>query len=578
MNAIAIAPDEEAVESGGSRHHAALSLASHLLSTLHDENELFQRLVEILARELNSRRVSLMRVNREAGVLEMRAAVGIPQEVFALARPRIGEGIAGTCAAIGRPLFIDDHRRARGGSDLRAFLPEGMEGRNLPMSLTVPILVRGEVVGVVNVTDRADFEPYSGADITFISSVMAHAGHLFENAALMSHLASLRAFNERVLDTLADPLVVVDAEARVVSTNHRFDELFGGEPGLLLWEILPLEPMQRDLLCVAMQAAPEALPADALESWALAERLFDLQVTPFQDAGRQRQLVFLRDVTSRRQMERRLLAAEKMASLGVLAAGVAHEINNPIAFIKANARHTAEYFADLLGLLDQWRGVAAHLPPDAVATLHRAETALDLPNLREDIQLMVKETMVGIERVERIVAGLKSFAHPDTERTREAELVPLLENAILLTQGQWKYKLEIIRDFADAPTIWCLPNQLEQVFMNLIVNAAQAAREWGHLKVVARPSEDGVALRFEDDCGGIPPGIVDRIFEPFFTTKDIGEGTGLGLAISYNIIESHGGRLRVETEHGRGTAFVIELPGGAAGRPLVVKQQSRFRT
>ncbi len=558
--------DGDDIHQEAERRQAALSVASHLLATLHDEDETFQRLVEIVGRELNSERVSLMRLDREEGILQMRAAVGIPAVVVKEARTRVGEGIAGTCAKLGKPLFVDDHARARSDqTDLEEFVPQGDSSfGSLPMSLTVPILVKGEVVGVVNVTDRADSRPYSKQDIAFISSLMGHAGYLLENAALMTHLRSVRAFSEQVVNTIADPLAVVNADLSVVSWNQRFEREFGGALG----EAVELPDTHQARL-------RQAIDGDAsvnLRGWQIGERVYDVRVTPFSGGDYERYLVFLHDVTAHRQMERRLVSAEKMASLGVLAAGVAHEINNPIAFVKANARHMRSYFDDLLALLDLWR-------EGAEKAARREEKSLDLPQFVIDVEEMASQTIEGVERVERIVSGLKSFAHPDTQKTRQAEVSDLLDNAALLTQGKWRTRLSVEKAYDVVETVCCIPSQLEQVFMNLLINAAQAAPngELRTLTISTHPTERGVAVVFRDDCGGIPDAIVDRIFEPFFTTKDIGEGTGLGLAISYNIIEGHGGTLRVETEAGQGTTFTIELPSGESGAPMVVKQASRYR-
>lgn len=556
------------------RRQRAFGVASHLLATMHDERETFQQLVHIIARELHSRRVSLLQVDHGAGVLVMRAAVGISAEVMAVARPRIGEGIAGTCAQLGKPLYIDDHSRARGSSDLTAFVPAADHGAPPAMSLTVPILVKGEVVGVVNVTDRDDNRPYSRRDIDFVAALMGHAGFLLENAQLMKTLRSERAFTQRVLDTLADPLVVVDGALAVVAGNEAFERVFGAEGETLGARLGDDGPAHAAQLAEAIAAGGDA--TRQFPGWHLGERVFDVRLTPFDDAERHRYLLFMHDVTARHLMERRLVSAEKMASLGVLAAGVAHEINNPIGFVKANVRSAGGFIADLFDVTDAWR--AAALARGTVAQARALEEEVDVDGLREDAPRMVEEMVEGVERVEKIVAGLKTFAHPDTQKAHPSNLPELLDNAALLTQGKWKYSLELVKDYADVAPIVCLGNQLEQVFMNLIVNAAQAANGWGKLRIEGRDLPDGrVRLRFIDDCGGIPEGIVDKIFDPFFTTKDIGEGTGLGLAISYNIIETHGGTLQVEVREGEGTTFVIELPRGAQGQPMVVKQQSRFR-
>lgn len=563
-------------QSGDGRRQEALEVAAHLLRTLTDEKDTFQHLVEILAHELHSSRVSLLEVDWESQTLQMRAAIGLPEEVVRTARPKIGEGIAGTCAQLGEPLFIDDHERLRARStDLTAFIPEAEGFGALPMSLTVPILVRGEVVGVVNVTDRRDSEPYSQEDIHFISALMGHAGYLIENATLFKHLRALKAFSERVINTLSDPLVVVDPSFELVSRNERFKQLFGGEAGDSLWSCVEADEAQQEAISKA-RLEPDSIAQATLDDWQLAGRLFDIRVTPFSDGEAERYLVTFRDMTSRRQLERRVVSAEKMASLGVLAAGVAHEINNPLGFIKSNLRHAREYFGDLLEVLEAWRAKAGLLPKSMLSELEALASQVGLEDIQADIKQLFNETQEGVNRVEAIVAGLKSFAHPDTQKTREANLKRLLDNAALLTQGKWKYKLVIKQRYEDHH-IYCLPTQLEQVFMNLIVNAAQASPEWETLTISSEETAQGVRLIFEDTCGGIPQAHLERIFEPFFTTKDIGIGSGLGLSISYNIIEAHGGLLSVETEEGKGTRFFIDLPKGQLGRPLVVKQHSRFR-
>jgi signal transduction histidine kinase len=570
-------PGPDADDDVQGRRLMALSFASRLMTTVQDETEIFQRLVEVVARELASKRVSLMQVNREAGVLEMRVAVGIPKEIIRAARPRLGQGIAGTCALLGKPLFIDDHQRARSNGDLSEFVPDGNEFKNLPMSLTVPIKVKGEVVGVVNVTDRSDAEPYSNQDIAFISALMGQAGYLLENATLLRHLSALRAYSEQVVNTLTDPLAVIDDQFRIVSCNTRFQAQFAAQAGDYLWDRLPIENEARTALAHHTSGQATAAP---LTEWTLDERVYDPTVTPFKlETAQSRYLLFLRDVTARRAMERRLVGAEKMASLGVLAAGVAHEINNPLAFVKSNARNAADYMKDMVSVVEAWHTAAdaagAH---PAFAKARAVEDAVDLEFLSSDLARMMQESVDGVERVEKIVIGLKSFAHPDTQKAHKVRVQDLVENAITLTQGKWKYKLEMQRRFADLEPLWCLPNQLEQVFMNLIVNAAQAAKEWGKLEIsVVAHEDDEVEVAFRDTCGGIPDDIRERIFEPFFTTKDIGEGTGLGLAIAYNIIENHGGRIWVDSEPGVGSTFRIRLPSGDEARPMVARQASRFR-
>ena len=569
-------------ESGDDEAHGrrlmALSFASRLLTTVHDENETFQRLVDIVARELNSERVSLMQLDRESGTLEMRCAVGIEGDIVRRARGRIGVGIAGTCAALGKPVYVDDHARARAQTvdgELTDFVVEGQGLQNLPMSLTVPIKVKGEVVGVVNVTDRRGREAYTRTDIAFIEALMGQAGHLLENTMLVRHLHELKAFSEQVVNTLGDPLAVVDDDLRLVSYNRAFQRLFGGAPGAWLWDSLPLDAEDREALVARFSGAAQPLRALSLQ-----ERTFEPSVMRFadEDGGPPRHLLFLHDATQRRQMERRLVGAEKMASLGVLAAGLAHEINNPISFVKSNLGHVGTYLTEALAVVDAWRNAAAVVGPHpAFEAARQVEEAQELEFIRSDAAKIMRECLDGADRVQRIVQGLKSFAHPDTETAREAKPADLIEHAVLFTQGKWKYKLELRREVEDVPPIYCLAGPLEQVFMNLIVNAAQAAQTWARLDIRVRARDGGVEFVFRDTCGGVPEAIRGRIFEPFFTTKDVGEGTGLGLSIAYNIIESHGGRLALEVDEDIGSTFTVWLPVGADAKPIVAQQMSRFR-
>ncbi len=551
----------------------ALELSVGLMQAANDEDEFIRRLTHTIADELASRRVSIMQVDPERVELVMRAAVGIPAEVIAHARTPIGQGIAGVSAQIGEPIYVDDHAQVRAGGVTAQQLAKAAPGT--PMSLTVPIKNHGQVVGVVNITDRHDGQPYTPRDIDFIDALTRQAGFLLENARLMSGLARLKAFNESVIDTIDDPLVVVDGRGRIAAVNRCFRSCFRGDRGDGLRETLPLSGPQQAVLDALL--AGEAVPLEARMGWPIARRVYDISAQPFESEELPLTLVVLRDITDKADRERRLLSAEKMASLGVLASGIAHEINNPVAYAKANTRTLGEYVTDLLQALDAWRA-AAH--SGDLTAARAAEAELGIASLRGDLDQIVREIIEGIERVERIVKSLKSFAHPDTEKARPASLNALIESAVLLTQGKWKRALVVSLELApDLPGLACLPTQLEQVFMNLIVNAAQAAGEGAgrQLQIATAATAEGLQVTFTDDCGGIPDDVRERIFEPFFTTKDIGEGSGLGLAISRNIVVGHGGTLDLTVRPGEGSTFTVSLPLGEAGRPMVVKQLSRYR-
>ena len=269
--------------------------------------------------------------------------------------------------------------------------------------------------------------------------------------------------------------------------------------------------------------------------------------------------------------------------MGILAAGVAHEINNPLGFVKTNTKEAGRYFEDLFEILDAWDDYAQnHALPANIQPKQVAED-IGLDEVREDVPNLVRESLEGLDRIQKITASLKSFAHPDTENTRQAQLSVLVENALVITQSKWKHTLDIERDIPTHGDLSCIPSQLEQVFMNLVVNAAQAAKGKGitsTMKIYTRLTDEqarSIQIRFEDRCGGISREVVERIFDPFFTTKDIGEGTGLGLHIAHNIIEGHGGTIEVDSQPPTGTTFIITLPLGVKQGPMVIKQLSRFK-
>jgi signal transduction histidine kinase len=254
-----------------------------------------------------------------------------------------------------------------------------------------------------------------------------------------------------------------------------------------------------------------------------------------------------------------LLQSEKMASIGQLAAGVAHEINNPIAFVRANLISLKGYVGDMLSLVDaQDPGRGNH--PVAGATA-RTQT-IDIDFLREDIPALLGESIEGVTRVEKIVKDLKEFSHLDEADWQKVDLHRGIDTTLNVAAHELKYKVEVIRDYGDLPLVECLPFQLNQVFLNLVVNAAQSIEGRGTLTISTGIDDDNdwVWIRIADTGKGIEPAHLTRIFEPFFTTKPVGIGTGLGLSVSYSIVRRHGGNIEASSELGKGAEFTIRLP------------------
>lgn len=262
------------------------------------------------------------------------------------------------------------------------------------------------------------------------------------------------------------------------------------------------------------------------------------------------------------QTQGQLLQSEKMAAVGQLAAGVAHEINNPTGFVSSNLGALRRYLEQLLAVIDTDEKAIAALsathPARQAAEARRQEAELDF--LREDIPNLLEESAEGLGRVRRIVADLKDFSRMDEADIQDADLNQGLESTLNVVANEFKYKAKVVRAFGDLPKVRCCPAQINQVFMNLLVNAGQAIDSAGTITLRTGYEGQCVWVEIGDNGKGMAPEVRHRLFEPFFTTKPLGKGTGLGLSISRDIIHRHKGTITVDSEAGVGTRFLIRLP------------------
>ncbi|MES2069444.1 MAG: ATP-binding protein [Pseudomonadota bacterium] len=296
----------------------------------------------------------------------------------------------------------------------------------------------------------------------------------------------------------------------------------------------------------------------------------------------------LTDITQRKQMEEtlqkkgeeqqllikklqeaheQLLQSEKMASVGQLAAGIAHEINNPVGFVNSNMGSLQTYVGTLFELIAQYDRLFEQFPPPAEISEQIAalKEKADLAFLKEDVEDLVRESMDGLKRVKDIVQSLKDFSHVGETDWQEADVHQGMDSTLNIVMNEIKYKANVVKDYGVLPPIKCVISQLNQVFMNLLVNASHAIKDTGVIHISTGASSeaghgDWIWVKVSDTGSGIPPENLHRIFEPFFTTKPIGSGTGLGLSLSYGIIKKHGGHIDVSSELGKGSTFTIHLP------------------
>jgi len=260
--------------------------------------------------------------------------------------------------------------------------------------------------------------------------------------------------------------------------------------------------------------------------------------------------------------QNQLLQSEKMASIGQLAAGVAHEINNPIGYVYSNLGTLEKYVQDTFALLDLYEQAESSIADDAMrAQLKATKDRLDIAFLKEDLRDLMAESKDGITRVKKIVQNLKDFSHVDTsDEFHFSDLHQGLDSTLNIVNNEIKYKADVVKEYGELPEVECLASQLNQVFMNLLVNAAHAIEERGTITIRTGRQGGEVWVDVADTGKGIAAENLKKIFDPFFTTKPIGKGTGLGLSLSYGIVQKHHGRIEVHSEVGKGTTFRVWLP------------------
>lgn len=283
----------------------------------------------------------------------------------------------------------------------------------------------------------------------------------------------------------------------------------------------------------------------------------------------QRNRVLRQALVDLKESQAQLLQSEKMASLGQMVAGVAHELNTPLGYVKNNVQLLRELSEPLfeLAAAQARLGQCLNDPDCDEASLSQALQAAEQARqqaapelLAEDLKQLYGDTLYGLEQIAELVIGLKDFARLDRAMSEEVDLNDCIRSALLIARNHIKDKAEVVQQLGELPRIACAPSQINQVLLNLLTNAAQAIDGMGGIQIRSWADPQGIHVSLQDNGRGMPPEVMVKIFDPFFTTKPVGQGTGLGLSISYKIVQDHGGQIRVASEPGRGTCFLISLP------------------
>ncbi|MBL8830512.1 MAG: PAS domain S-box protein [Planctomycetaceae bacterium] len=476
-------------------------------------------------------------------------------------------------------LIVLDYRLPDGeGVDLIDWLEA--DNRKIPFVVTT---ARGSEQIAVDMMKRGALDYLikdAGLAVNLADTVHRVVARLRSDQALKEARRSLREAEQRtrqVIEAAPEAFVSVDEQGLIVHWNAAAAQIFGYEDHEILGQsILVLMPESgRPYASATLAGFPRSpTPADLTvrrEALALHRdgREFPVELSAFPvRVGEHWNLsAFVHDITGRRQMETQLVQSEKMASLGVMAAGVAHEINNPIGFVSSNLSTLADYFATFTTLLDQYEALtvaAKRGDLEAVKQQHAAIQATrardDVDYIRQDVGSLLSESTDGLHRVKEIVQNLRSFARLDEADIKEADINDCLETTLRVVWNELKYKAQVVKNLQPLPAIRCYPGQLNQVFVNLLVNAAQAIAERGIITLHTEATATHIVICVADTGAGIAPENLNRLFTPFFTTKGIGKGTGLGLSISYGIVQKHNGTIDVSSKLGQGTEFTIRLP------------------
>ena len=425
------------------------------------------------------------------------------------------------------------------------------------------------------IQDRGQIVRNSKGKIDYFSGVF------FDITKQKQAADELRKSEERlsvIFEANPDPVAVYDNQGHPQYLNPAFTQVFGWSLDELLGKGIPFVPEdQKEITAAKIRELYEFGKPVRIETKRSTKdgHILDILISAANIKDPEGEplgiIVNLRNISENKRLEAQFLQSEKMASIGQLAAGVAHEINNPTGFVSSNLKTLSDYIKDISDLTGKYRSLIADLQessggggqPDVSEQIKRIsalEDEVDIDFIMNDISKLIEESREGSERIKKIVQDLKDFAHPGEDKLKFADINKNLDSTVNVVGNELKYKAEVTKDYGDLPEVQCYPQLLNQVFVNILVNAAQSIKERGEIGIKTRADNGYVEIKISDTGSGIPKENLSRIFDPFFTTKEVGQGTGLGMNVAYNIINKHKGTIDVESTVGTGTTFTIKIP------------------
>jgi PAS domain S-box-containing protein len=587
---------------------------SRIVNSEPSQDEMLGQILGLTAQVSNCDACLVYLMEFATGEFVLRASQLPRTSDLSIMRMKFGEGITGHVAESQSPVAL----RSGAPKDPRFKSIPGLKEDTYEALLSVPLVHKGRSIGVINVHHRDSHEHTAEeiAAVVFIGEQMgaAIAKNLLEeeNARLAERDRGLErqrlqledevvrrteelrtakeraeaasrqiALQARLLAEVNEAIVATDASFTVTYWNAAAERLFGYAASAaigakyknVLQSTVHPDDLDGTLECVKSRLAQrQALdqeyrivhPSGAVK-W-IWNRGFPV---PDPDGGAERYVGVALDITERKELERQLTQAQKLESIGLLAAGIAHEINTPIQYIGDNGRFLGDAFRDLVKFADL-RRVSGETGSPLPTREPLDEGVFDY--LRDEVPKSIEQLLEGVDHVARIVLAMKEFSHPGPVEKTPVDINRAIESTTVVSRSEWRYLAELTTDFdPELPPVHCLAGEFNQVMLNLIVNAAHAISDvvkdsgkLGKIHIATRRDGPTVEIRISDTGCGIPKANQSKVFDPFFTTKAVGKGTGQGLAIAYSVVvQKHSGTIRLESETGRGTTFVIRLPLGA---------------
>ena len=491
---------------------------------------------------------------------------------------KLGTGLTGYVFRIGEPMLLTQ-------SSIEQLIEDGEIEKlgTLPaIWLGVPLRTPKGIIGVLVVQHYDDSGVYDQRDLELLSSIGDQIAVAIDRKRAENEMFEAKSFLNRVIDNVPNLIYVKDKLGRYVLTNKAFADLHGVDVKDVIGKT------DEDLVgrteAVERYAASDRHVIDnnlefvnqdekVVDSFGDIHWLQSIKRPLVGTSGVEYILGIATDLTEWKNLETKLRQAQKLESIGQLAAGIAHEINTPTQYVGDNVRFLKDSFQDystVVGAAGEIvkRGKTDEAQADSLARLGDAIEKADMEYLETEVPKAFKQALDGVERICKIVQSMKDFAHPGSVGKQASDLNKAIESTITVASNEWKYVAEVVTDYeASLPLVPCMIGELNQVILNMIVNAAHAigdvitAGGKGTITIATRRTGDWAEIRVSDTGSGMPEHVIKKIFDPFFTTKDVGCGTGQGLAISHTVIvDKHKGTIDVESVVGKGTTFVIRLP------------------